>query len=83
MGNKFIEHAWNDFVKTVFPNAAVDSQQYATMRQVFFSGALCTFLAIERLGDPSVSESTGERFLTNLEKELEAFRKQQCSPERN
>ena len=69
-----IAERWKDFAKQVLHVSVVPgTPQYEDMQQSFYAGALCTFMYVERLGKPDVSEDDGEVFLNRLESELTEF----------
>lgn len=74
---KTIEQEWQGFSAMIFtkmksPPCAVQVEE---MKRAFFAGAWSILCAVERIGDPDISEESGIAFLEERKQEGKAFYK--------
>ena len=68
-----VSELWNVFAKQVMPNGA-PAVQMIEMRRAFYSGAFAMHTAQTLgVGDDSVTEEQGMKYLSSIDAELRAF----------
>lgn len=66
---KSIEDEWNGFSAMVFAKMDPSPVQTEEMKRAFFAGAWSMLCAVERLGEPDISEGDGVEYLEDRKQE--------------
>ena len=72
---KSIEEEWQGFAKMVFGKSDVSTVQYGEMRKAFYAGAYVVVTALNRIGEPDVTEDEGVEYFENRDEECQQFYK--------
>lgn len=70
---KTLEQEWLDFSAKIFRRVNPSPTQFREMKRAFFAGCLVMLIAMERMGEPDISEDDGIRFITGRRLEADAF----------
>lgn len=69
---KYVEQKWNSYAAACVP-APPGTPQYEETRKAFYAAGVVVMAAVERTGDPEVTEDAGAAFLQELGNELRSF----------
>lgn len=69
---KYVEQKWNSYAAACVP-APPGTPQYEETRKAFYAAGVVIMSAVERTGDPEVTEEAGAAFLHELGNELRSF----------
>lgn len=72
---KSINEEWQGFAASVLPKDAPQIQR-DEMRMAFMAGAWLMVAAVERIGEPDITEAEGMQFLTATKEECQHFKKE-------
>lgn len=70
-----IATAWGSFLRDVIPKDA-PPDQIREMRLAFHAGAHAMHAVVKRIGEPDISEAAAMEILTDIDREIAAFREE-------
>lgn len=69
---KYVEQKWNSYAAACVP-APPGTPQYEETRKAFYAAGVVIMSAVERTGDPEITEAAGVEFLKSIGDELRGF----------
>ena len=68
-----VENQWKDFANKIGIRKETHRVQHEEMRKAFFAGSASLMFAMERIGEPDISEQQGMEYLDQIKDEHLAF----------